>query len=283
MNTNAARRFPTQYLTTRPTRTEARREAYVASSEDPRIVVSLLTFIGETVLALPSVTALRQAFPNARIVAIALNSNAEVIQDNAAVDYVRICGLHSYDLDSILRPRSYARLAGLIRWIGLHSFDIGVELMPATKWLFRLDGVQTIAGYPLNDLRVITAKRAAASAGLHAVERYLGIVETLGASTHDTCIHLVRDRTAKRFADMVLLESKVRPHKPLIGTHVGAGARAKRWSALGFAQLSNTIVADYGAQILLVGGKNEMGLRQMAPKGIPATLSEPLQADACRG
>ena len=269
LKSDTARWLPTQCLLAGRASAGPRGEARIASNQSLRFAVTLLTFIGETVLALPSLIALRQAFPSAAITAITLKSNADLIRGHPVVDGVRICNLRSCDVDSLFQVSSYVCLAGLIRWLRLQSFDIGVELTPATKWLFRLAGVATIAEYPLDGVSIIRAKREVSPRAPHAVDRYLSIVEQLGAYPIDGPIQLVVDSRARQFADGLLSAASARRHKLLVGVHFGASARVKQWNPTRFAQLCNAITAEYEAQMLFFGGTREIALATQTATQMP--------------
>src|SRR5581483_2944930 len=101
---------------------------------------------------------------------------------------------------------------------------------------------------------------------MHEADYNLALAKAVGATTCDTRLELpisVEERGQAR--QLVFGESVPEDvARPIIAMHPGSGgySTARRWSPARFAQLADTLYADVGGQLLLVGGPEEAELHQ---------------------
>lgn len=115
---------------------------------------------------------------------------------------------------------------------------------------------------------------------IHEVDLNLNLVQTLGAlpSIERRPEIYVGDRE-KKFAQEAMEKIKGKYNTPIIGIHPGCSEALinKRWYADRFAKVADILSERYKAQIVIFGGKNEIGLSnkiaQMLDKANPLFLT----------
>jgi lipopolysaccharide heptosyltransferase II len=220
-----------------------------------RILVREVNWVGDAVLTLPALEALRGRFPMAEITLLARSWVGGLFAGHPAVD--RIIEYRSEDAHRGLRGRW--RLAGELRE---GRFDLAV-LFPNSMdaalipWLA---GVPRRIGYPTDGRHWLlthpVSNGPAAESG-HQVERYLAIVRALGGDGTPTP-RLPVTESARQKSGELLRQHGIPAGDLLVALNPGSiYGSAKRWPADRFAALADGLVESHGAKILLVGSRGE--------------------------
>ena len=95
----------------------------------------------------------------------------------------------------------------------------------------------------------------------HEIYRNLGIAALVGCAKRDTRLEfpLFEEDHAQA---AVLLRQLARADRPWIGIHAGARPPARRWSPAAFAAVADALASRFQAQILLTGGTAELSIVQ---------------------
>src|SRR5437588_2863631 len=101
---------------------------------------------------------------------------------------------------------------------------------------------------------------------MHEAEYNLAVAEAVGATTSDKRLTVPLSEEDHRQAWQLLYEHEAPDviKRPIIAMHPGSGSysTARRWAPERFAQLADTLFADVGGQLLLLGGPEEAELHQ---------------------
>lgn len=238
-----------------------------------RIVVRGTNWVGDAVMTVAALRALRRQFPNARITlatrswAKGLFAEADFIDDllvhegsglRSVVQQVRQWRAHNFDV-AVLFPNSLE--SALVASLARVPLRIG----------YATDGRQRLLTHPLDLPEWRSAK--------HEVFYYLNIIERLqlatnlsdaafagtpdgslkvGAARQAAAREMLRARGVKGINNSV-----AQPNRLLIALCPGSiNSRAKRWPAERFASLADRLIDELDAEILLIGSAAEAEVSQ---------------------
>ena len=210
--------------------------------------------LGDVVHSLPTLKALRDRFPEARLSWVINRELSNILEGNPYLDEIipferRYRGFYTFtkglrrkgfdliiDLQGLFRSGLMALLSGAKKRIG---FANGRESSP----MFYTDTVPV------------------ATMEMHAVDRYLLIAEHLGAKTEDS---EDRDFTINfsKEEDYIrrLFKEKDLEGEKIIVINPSGRWKTKRWPVEKFAALADLINKEKGASVILIGGPADVEL-----------------------
>jgi heptosyltransferase II len=219
------------------------------------ILVRGTNWIGDAIMTLPAVAAIRETWPQARISVLAKPWVADIYRESNDVDRI----LNFADPGRHQGPCGKIRLAGELRQ---YRFDMAILLQNAIEAaiIARLAGIPIRAGYN-SDARgwMLThaVRRTQAILKIHQIDYYLEMVKALGGISTERNLFLNLRPDTRSLADgwLKLPESR---HHLIIGMAPGATyGPAKRWPVERFAAVAKEIIREYGATIILFGSKQD--------------------------
>ncbi len=230
----------------------------LAARSFSRILVNLLSPIGDTLFATPTIAALRRRYPKAYLAAVVYPTNYGILEGNPDLDEIF--------LHPVLRPvKDWLGLGRLVVALRRRRFDLAVDLNTFEGFLSRV-----MAGVP-NRVRLalppgwwLRPGPRSPWADRHAIEHYLEVVADLGIDAAEATPRFIVGPQDRDFAQRLLAEASLpgaapRPRVVLHPGGEGFGGR-KRWPAASFAALGRSLTETLGAEIILVGGPDEKAL-----------------------
>jgi ADP-heptose:LPS heptosyltransferase len=217
-----------------------------------RILVSRLRFMGDVLLTLPAVRALKAAFPDARIDYLTQRPYNALIENHPDIGDVLV--LDSKDFPSQLRLLSRF-LAG--------RYDIAVDLFgnPRSALWTGLSGARVRLGGDFRGRRIFYTHRIRNDGKPKtAVEFHLSYLRPLGIHPEITEPRVFLKPEELTRAREWLNANGASDAKPLIALHAGATWPAKRWFPEGFAGLADRLETEMGATIVFTEGPGEAPL-----------------------
>ncbi len=217
-------------------------------------------YLGDMLLAVPAMRALRQRFPDAEITLIGLPWAASLVERYPAyldrfVPFEGYPGLPEVEVD---RRRTRAFLRAQRKY----HYDLAIQMhgsgANSNAFVRALHARRSVVYFPPGDkaARRRLSISAPYAADQHEVERNLGLVRLLGATRLDPRLEFpVLEKDAQECAR--LLATLSRKDRPWIGLHAGAKHPARRWSPAYFAQLADALTRKLGARIILTGSAGE--------------------------
>lgn len=220
-----------------------------------RILITLLSPIGDTLFATPAVHALRQNYPRAYIAALVFPTNLGVIESNPDID-----GIFVYP--TLEKWMGWSYYVNLFRTLQRNRFDLAVDLCTAF-WVSRLlcrPSYRVRLRFP--PLWWLLPHRGRAMGRTHAVYHYLEALQPLGISVSKPHLIFTLCEEDRDFARRFLAEHGVRSTDLLIAIHPGGEGYygKKRWKEERFALVGDELVRRHNARVLLLGGDSEKGL-----------------------
>jgi ADP-heptose:LPS heptosyltransferase/glycosyltransferase involved in cell wall biosynthesis len=236
-----------------------------------RILVARRSRLGDTVVLLPLLRALRAHYPDAPITLGVQPGFAagSILENETSIDAVRTIDV----LDRGTRVQSLRALAVLF----LHGWDLVVT--GATYFLLRdafLTGAPRIIGiddgHPLQRL---CDERVRMLPATHEAETNLALAELLGADIPSSmrAPSLTPPADGERRVAALLDALQVPADAPLIVMHPGAQKPSRRWPADRFGALAAALLAEHpAAHVLLTGVAEETELIDDVRAAIPSAL-----------
>ncbi|MCK4818341.1 glycosyltransferase family 9 protein, partial [bacterium] len=210
--------------------------------------------IGDLVLSTPALRALKQAFPDSKLVVLASPSNYLLLLHNPHVDKVLV-----YDKKKRLGDK-----IGIIKQLRGYGFDLAIDPYPdyelKTALIALLSGAKWRIGYSsygrqiffnLNGPMLVKDK--------HLVDLALDILKPLGVVVNDKKPEIFLTDQEKKWARSWLKEKRA-GMKPIVGIHPGGYYETQRWLPERFAEVANHLKNDRYLDILIFGGPREKGL-----------------------
>jgi lipopolysaccharide heptosyltransferase II len=214
------------------------------------IVVMLPNWLGDAVMALPAVGAVRHHHPEDRLVVAARRSVAGLFRMVPGVDdVVSLDGGGGWRGAAAWRAEAHAMA-------GVHA-DLAVLLPNSFRsaWTAREAGIPRRWGYAADWRTPLLTRRVEKPRGrLHQADYYLALVSALGMPVAgDPATIVLPDEVARRAAAL-LLQHGIAGDRLLVGMAPGAAyGGAKQWPPERFARVARLLYERHGVVSLLVG------------------------------
>jgi heptosyltransferase-2 len=227
-----------------------------------RLVIRAPNWLGDAVMALPALAAVRAGLPEAHITIAAIASVAPLFQEETPAAPNDVLTLPD-------RSREAKALAE-------GKFDAGLLLTNSfrTAWMMRRAGIPERWGVATSARGFLLTRRVSRPRSrVHQSVYYSTLVEALGFALTDRTPRMVpRAATTERAAEM-LVQLGIPPTALLIGFAPGAAyGHAKRWPPARVAAVVARLAQERGATSILVGahGDREAGreIESALPSGI---------------
>jgi heptosyltransferase I len=206
-------------------------------SHHPRILLVKLSSFGDVLHALPTLEALRAAYPLAHITWLVEAAYAPLLSRHPALDEVWIAPrLHPAELFAGANP---ARLRRLVQQLRARPFDLVVDvqgLLKSAVWVALARSPRKVGYDKTRELSYLTLTERVRpfDPEAHAVRRYLNLAHYLGASPALPRFRLGLD-TAADIAALIPAAAD----RPLVVLHPGARWASKLWPPESWAHLSD--------------------------------------------
>ncbi len=253
-----------------------------------RIGIVKLSSLGDVVHALPVLAALRRALPDARLAWIVEAREAALLEGHPDLDDLvpvdtrrwrrqirRPSGLYSVG-------RALRDVVGRLRRLEL---DVALDLQGLMKSgvITRMTGAPRRIGFAQAHCRerlnaVFTNRRVAPPPGaVHAVDRYLALLEPLGVAPGPVQFRLPARPEADRRMESFLGEQGVKRRDRVVALNPGAAREEKRWPIGHWRALAERLHAEGDARLLLLWGPDEAHMVRAIKTGlgVPAILAPP--------
>ncbi len=228
--------------------------------------------LGDIVLALPALTALRKSFPNARISWLVRPTFAQLLENHPHLDQII-----PFDRELLGRawfsPSALGALISLIRRLRRARFDLTIDF----QGLFRTGSLAWLSACPkrfgMADAREFahlfySHKVPRQPNRIHLVDYYLDIIRAAGAGALDVEFVLPDNAAAADSVAALLRADAVAPDSYAVLVP-GSAHTDKCWPVDRFAALAGKIASDFALSIVATGTKGESQnvekLRSLAP------------------
>ncbi len=238
-----------------------------------KIAIFRALYLGDMLLAVPALRAIRQRFPEAEISLIGLPwMEAFVHRLRGYVDrFVEFGGYSGIEEVEIIPERSQR----FIKEQKAYGYDLVIQMhgsgCVSNAVVAALHGKETL-GYYIDDCGYTLTRGLPYPDDQPEVYRNLGLAKPLGCSKLDPQLEFPLFPEDQCEAAH-LLQQLPRADRPWIGIHTGAKMPVRRWSVEHFAQVADYFAETFQAQIILTGSADEETTVQLA---IEKMHSQPL-------
>ncbi len=226
--------------------------ASVYSIDEPKKILFIqLSALGDTILAIPTVRAIRCRYPNTELSFLASPTNLSYLERCPYIDRKILFRSPLYQLIQTVRREHFDWVIDLEHW---SRFSVLLAYGTGASRLIGFTAAHQYRHYLFND----TVPHIP---GKHEVLNFLSIAHELGCNTDDLKLDTWIDKIEEEWCRSLLVQKHIHPSDLLIVLHPEAGRRGeprRRWSLEKYVVLADTLSEQYNARIVLTGAPNEV-------------------------
>lgn len=240
----------------------------IDKSKISRILVRATNWVGDVVMTIPAIEAIRENFPESTLSVLARPWVIPLLENHSAVNEVlplKKRGGYLADLVEIIR------VAGLIRGL---RFDLAILFQNAFEaaLLAYLGGIRFRIGYNTDGRRFLLSHAVIRNdeiLKLHQVEYYLSILRAMGWEARTKNPFLFVAKKDMESIQSLLLSKGVKRNDFLLGLSPGAiYGPAKRWPPERFAAIGDWAIERWRAKVLIMGSQGEKDICMVVCKSM---------------
>jgi predicted lipopolysaccharide heptosyltransferase III len=220
------------------------------------ILIIKLRYIGDVLLATPTVRTIKAAQPDVRVTMMVNRGTEDVLSGNQDLDEIVI-------LDKGSLAAQWRLIAGLRR----RRFDTVIDLTDGDRSAF----LSWISGAPVrigfNDEhrwrgRCYTQVVQPVPGVRHRIDRDLEALKPMSIQSGSKDLQLWLTPEEANSADQLLDQLGVQRSQPIVILQPGARYWFKAWPPERFAELADLLTSQYGCQVLIGGSDQDINLAQ---------------------
>lgn len=213
-----------------------------------RLVVRPPTWLGDAVLALPALAAIRRHFKDAHLTIAAAPSVAALFREETDVRPDRVVELP-------------ATTRGIVAMLKGGGFDLGILLPNSFRsaWQFRLARLPERWGYGTAGRGLLLTRRSRRPRGtVHQADYFRDLVRGLGIPCGDDPPRLTPSGVSAERGRLLMIRHGRVPTPPVVGFAPGAAyGQAKQWPPARMAEVMARLVRDHRATCVIVGALHD--------------------------
>ncbi|MDE2214713.1 MAG: glycosyltransferase family 9 protein [Candidatus Omnitrophica bacterium] len=227
--------------------------------------------IGDVLFTTPVIRNLRLAFPKATIAYLANGRTAEFLKFNGDIAEIFV-----YDRDEFVKAFRRSPLAFAQKWMALFNdvrgfgFDVVFDYSLNTTFGFLAAacGIKKRIGFDYRGRGKFLNHKVplAGFEDRHVVDYFLDLLKFVDAPAKDRSLRLDVPQADIRWAREWIGRAGIDARKPLVavfpggGASWGAAARFRLWGGANYAQLTDKIIENYDAAVILMGDSQDIPL-----------------------
>lgn len=248
-------------------------EVYEHAIKTQNILVIKMSAVGDVILAIPSLNAIRSKFPNANV-KVLVGLQQRPILDNCPYINDRIV----YDFKG--KDKGLRGILRIAKQLQKNCFDIVIDLQNNRKshLLAALSLAPFRYGYDNGKFSFLLNKRIRDDAPyLDPIEHQFRTLKLVGIKPADKRLELWPSDNDEQGAEKFLMDNWVKPTQNLVGINVRASSRwlTKNWPISYIAELCDRLAKEFNTRAVLTGTKEDIDTANQISK---LTKSKPIIA-----
>lgn len=221
-----------------------------------RILVIKLSAIGDVILSIPSLRAIRNKFKEANIKVLVGIKSKDILK---TCPYINEIIVYDYK-DKDKGIKGFLKYSSLVRRI---NFDLLIDLQNNRRshLLAATSFIPIRVGYDNKKFSLfLNRKIKEPKELLDPISHQARLLKVLSIPIQDKSLQLWPSASDEKWAEAFLQEAWVSKGQLLIGINPGASVRwsTKKWSVKNFAKLCEVLANRLGARVLVTGTKEDM-------------------------
>ena len=246
---------------------------YTEASNTLNILIIKIAALGDVILSVPSIRAIREKFPNAKIAVLTDISNRDLFRDSPLVDEIIVCDFKERDSGF----KGFLRVAKNLR---SEDFDIAVDLQNNKKShiLSFLSCAPKRYGYDNGKLSFLLNRKIKDNKNpINPIDHQARVLGLLGAYNIDKKLELWYSKEDESWVSDFLKSHWIKEDSKLIAVSIGSSPRwvTKLWSVEYYVELCNRLAKNFGIRVILIGSE-KTGAR--AENFLKRTKCKPINA-----
>jgi heptosyltransferase III len=242
-----------------------------------RILVYRCGALGDTIVALPAIRAVREAHPDAELALMTANDGAGILwTDEVLRDFGWFSHVVTYRASDIASVGGLARVLRRVRAFGPDlvvylgsDHNSGMRTL-RDRIFFRLAGAARFVAASSDKVGFFGRLRRERREYPHEVDRLLDAVRRGGIPVGPARFDLPRRPAHAERVDAALAGARSGRERPLVAMCPGSKQAAKRWPLDRYAVLGARLIAEGGADVAIIGGPDEARAAELVARDWPA-------------
>jgi ADP-heptose:LPS heptosyltransferase len=227
--------------------------------------------LGDVVMSLPALRAIREKFPHARITVAAGTPSSQLVELSGYAD--EIIAVDRVALRDGFIPLSIVRIWNVVKDIRRRDFDFVIDLHSFSE--------TNLMGFLSGAAKRLFARRPGRSLDFlanfnpkppvdrndpdqHLVDRYLDVLKPLGIANIARVPVMTPRVIDNREIDAMLKKAKAESGTPLVGLFPGAGHPGRAWPLDKWGELAEFLLRNDGVRpVVFIGPEERAGAQQM--------------------
>jgi heptosyltransferase-2 len=229
-----------------------------------KILIRCPNWIGDVILSIPAISAVREAFPSAHISTLIKSDLSQLLEGNPDINEII-----SFEPDLM----SVTEKLKFYRGLKEKNFDLAILLTNSFESALSayLAGIKERIGYKKDMRGIFLTEKIPMPPRkyprMHQSDFYLTLVDSipevrsqkLEARSKKVSFYITED--IQNSVDKFWEEKGLSEKSPVIGMNIGASyGSAKRWFPERFAELSDRIYSELKGEVILFGGSGDMSI-----------------------
>ena len=222
-----------------------------------KILIIQTAFLGDVVLTIPLIQAAKK-YLKAQISVVCIPSTKNILEGHPSIDEIIV-------FDNKNSEKGFFSLIKFIKKLKEKKFDVAIIPHPSFKsgLISYLAAIPERIGFSNSAGRFFFTNKVFFDKNKHQLERYLDLLKHFGIEVKEEKTEIYIDEEGKKFADDVLPKNKI-----IFGINPGSIWATKRWPAEKYAQLADKIITEFGDEILIFGGPDDIDIAKNVEKNM---------------
>ncbi len=226
-----------------------------------KVLIIKLSSIGDVVHTIPSLHALKELYPDATIDWLVEEESHTLLIGHPLIHELRVFKRKRW-FKSLWSGNGIKEILNLIKNLRNQKYDLVIDFQGLFKSgiMAFLSGGKVRLGYDKTrelSYLFLNDRLPPYDPDIHAVDRYLDIVRSLGWKGNDKKNYIPITSADKQHVDTLLEKHGVKERGRIVLVSPKARWRTKLWKEDKFATLCDRLIEEFGYDVIMVGGKSD--------------------------